>query len=664
MATISPDAAHVLSLARAGQIDAALAAGAALLDRGDGDAPFALFLGVLACRQGAVSLGLQHLRRAQAMAPADPRVLAELGRALLADNAAVEAAELARAHAGEATPFGREMQRILAQADLQTGNAAEARALFLTLTAADARDFESWEGLARAHLALGGVEDAVTAAASAVKLAPQTASYGLTLARAYHAADRLDEAAAAARTVIARRPDLSAAHLALARALGSLKQPDASREALGTARRLAGTDAVLRAEIGDVAFELRDFVDAEADYRAALAQAPALAPAWIGLATLHERMNRTDALLATLDDAEQAGVDPALLALLRARGLRAARRLEDALAVARSAGASDPVAKAQLIGDIADRLGDAELAFAHFSEANRLLAEAAVGTAERADAYRARYAKMQGIVTPDWYARWQSGAPGDGRADPLFIFGFPRSGTTLIDTMLSGHPAVAVYEEEPLIEHIAEALGPIENLPGLPVADQTELKRRYFTEAEEINAAARDRRIVDKNPLGLSSTPLLHRLFPSAQFVFVERHPCDVVLSCYITSTQMNANVAHFFDFAATARLYDAVLSFWTHCCEVLPIAVHRARYERLVEAPEAELRALAGFAGLDWTPQLLAHQRNASDRAYIGSPSYAQVAEPVYRRATGRWQRYRTHMAAAIPILEPWVERMGYSLD
>jgi hypothetical protein len=221
-----------------------------------------------------------------------------------------------------------------------------------------------------------------------------------------------------------------------------------------------------------------------------------------------------------------------------------------------------------------------------------------------------------------------------------------------------------VMEEEPCIDRVAEALGPLDRLPGLTAPEAERLREVYRREVGKIVPDIAGRLIVDKQPLGLASTLLLHRLFPDARFLFVERHPCDVVLSCFITGSKMDAAVANFFDFESTARLYDAVLTFWERCKAVLPMRVHTTRYERLIADPEAELRPVAGFAGLSWNENLLTHQSNAAKRDFIGSPSYSQVAEPIYTRARGRWHRYREQMEPVIPILRPWIERLGYDLD
>jgi hypothetical protein len=80
-----------------------------------------------------------------------------------------------------------------------------------------------------------------------------------------------------------------------------------------------------------------------------------------------------------------------------------------------------------------------------------------------------------------------------------------------------------------------------------------------------------------------------------------------------------------------------------------------------MIEDPEAALRPLAAFLGLDWDPRLLDHIGSAKARSHIGTPSYAQVAEPLYTRARGRWENYRDEMVPVLPILAPWAKRMGY---
>lgn len=665
MSQIDPEAAAVLALARAGDVAGAIAAGERALAGRRADPGLALFVGMLCGRAGDLARGIPHLRRAVALAPREVGAKVELARALVATGEFAEAEAVATPLASLASPAGREMYRIQAQAALRQARPDEARALYAQLTDADGADFESWDGLGAALLAAGEFDAAIEALRRATRLRPTAVAYWINLARAYASAQDFAAGVDAARKALAGAPSDVAAHLEHARSLAGLARYDEAQVSLAVVRAAESGNPDILSQVGDIGSTCRSFDQAGVDYRAALALRPDLTAAWVGLGKLLERNNRIDELFELLDAAAAAGVPADATALLRARALRGAGRLEEALAAAQAAPAEiDRADRAQLVGDIADRLRDTDTAFAAFTEANDVLAAHAVGSAEAAANYLATFGKLRELMTSGSYARWAPPLAADGRRSPLFIFGFPRSGTTLIDTMLGGHPDAVVMEEEPVIDTLAAAMGAIERLPTLAAPEIQRLRDRYFAEVDKIVPDVGSRLIVDKHPLGLANTPLLHRIFPDARFVFVERHPCDVVLSCFITSSQMDAKIASFFDFAGTARLYDRVLAFWSQCTEVLPIDVHVVRYETLIAEPEAELRKLARFADLEWTPKLLDNQANANERVYIGSPSYAQVAQPIYQRAKGRWLRYRRHMEPVIPILAPWIERLGYDLD
>lgn len=661
---MNEQASAVLALAKAGDIQGAITLGEEVLSRESRDAGLTLFVGMLCCRDGDVRRGIAHMRRAVELAPDEPMTKIQLARALIAAGANAEAEAVAAPLASLGTPAGREMQRICGQALLRDSRAEEAHPLFLQLIEADSADFESWDGLGVAKLALDDPRGAIEALSTATRLRPTAVAYWVNLSRAQAAAGDYAAGVEAAQKAVDRAPGDVPARISLARSLVGLGRSDEALINLDAARVGASDNAEILTEIADVEFSCKAFDRAEASYRAALAIRPDVMDAWLGLGKLLERTNRTRELLETLQAADAAGLPGEASAMLRARALRGEGQMAEALAAVQGAPEDEePAARAQLIGDIADRLGDSDTAFAAFSKANGLLAAAATGSEEKAAEFRDRFSRLFEIVTPEWYDSWKPSPP-TRRRSPLFIFGFPRSGTTLIDTMLSGHADAVVLEEELVIDNVAKALGPVERLADLTADEVEQLRALYFEEVEKVAPGVGDRLIVDKNPLGLSSTPLLYRLFPDARFVFAERHPCDVVLSCFITSSRLNANVASFYDFTGTALLYDRVLSYWQRCREVLPFAVHTIRYERLIAQPEAELRQLAAFAGLSWDPQLLANESNASARTYIGSPSYAQVAEPLYTRANGRWLRYRSHMEAVIPILRPWAERLGYELE
>jgi len=489
----------------------------------------------------------------------------------------------------------------------------------------------------------------------------------IELARVLADAGRENEAEAALIDLSATGPfvaELARMRARLAEARAAAGQGEAALTAAKAQARALPYDPAVRIAVARLEDLLGRPDMAEAALGEALALDPDCAPALLALADLAERGNRVDEVEGLLARASAAGIQPAETALLGAR-LRFRRGdLNGALAAARQAPATgDGGARAELTGRILDRLDDPAAAFAAFAEMNRevgLVAPDARGTAR---GYRAGIAQMAGTVTADWYRGWSARTVTPARIAPAFLFGFPRSGTTLVDTMLAGHDQVAVLEEKPVMDAAAAALTGMGPLAALDPAAVFALREHYFEALDAIEPRAPRRLAVDKHPLGITHVPLIHRLFPDARIIFVERHPCDVVLSGFMARFDPNVGKGSFLDLEDIALLYDALLSMWQTYRNVLPLKVRTVRYERVLAEPETELRGLADFLGLDWDGALLYHEETARRRGHIATPSYAQVTEPLNRRAEGRWRRYRAQLEPVLPILAPWAERLGYEM-
>ena len=234
-------------------------------------------------------------------------------------------------------------------------------------------------------------------------------------------------------------------------------------------------------------------------------------------------------------------------------------------------------------------------------------------------------------------------------------------GTTLLDTFLLGHPDTAVLEEVPLVNAAQGVLGDMLDLPARSEAELRRGRDAYFEELRDHVDPAFSGLVVDKLPLNMLAVPYLYSLFPKARFIFAQRHPCDCVLSCFMQGFAMNDSMACFLDIEMAAHYYDAAMSLWTRSKEVVPIAVRTVVYEELVVEPEAQLRPLVEFLGLEWREELLDHRATAKARSGIGTPSYNQVTQPLSRAPSGRWKRYAKQLEPVLPILLPWAERLGY---
>ena len=148
----------------------------------------------------------------------------------------------------------------------------------------------------------------------------------------------------------------------------------------------------------------------------------------------------------------------------------------------------------------------------------------------------------------------------------------------------------------------------------------------------------------------MNSIPAIRRLFPDARIILALRHPCDVVLSCYVTNFKPNNAMASFLSLETAAELYDLSFALFEKSRELLKPALHVNRYEKLVDDRDRELRPLLDFLELDWDERVLDHESTARARGHIKTASYAQVVEPIYKRSAGRWENYRKHLEPVLP--------------
>jgi tetratricopeptide (TPR) repeat protein len=624
---------------------------------------FHAMLGRLDCQAGEFASGIGHFRSALAATPGDIAVRTQLVRALIESGDTTSALESCPEDLCRADSSLR-LMRLRAYLLQQTEAYAAAAAAYRIVVTADADDFESWNNLGNALSATGQVEDGLAAIERAVQLQPGNAPARFNRATTLIQLGRFDEAESQLLSYSRDLPDEARSRVQLA-ALCKLRGRDS--EALGwleEAARLAPRDAELRIKLGLERQFAWQMESAEEAFRAATALEPQSGDAHIVLALHLEHMNKLDALAAVRQTAAAAGAPEGAVHFLQALLHRRAEQLDDALAELDGVPADlQPIRVAQMRGQCHDRLGHADEAFGWFSEMNRLQQADPSEPVRRAGEYRDALARDRALLTPEWYGEWRREPIGPGRPSPVFLLGFPRSGTTLLDTMLMGHPQVQVLEERPAITRVEREIGGVQALADLSGTDITRLRDTYFDEVRRWIPLRANTLLVDKSPLHLNKVPIIHRLFPDARFILALRHPLDVLLSCYITNFRLNNAMANFLDLETAAWVYDQSFGFWEQSRQILGIESHTVIYERVVGSSEDELRSLCAWLGLDWHEDVLDHQRTAVSRGMITTASYAQVIEPLYTRARGRWERYRQWLEPVLPVMRPWIERHGYQV-
>ncbi|MGI8931139.1 MAG: tetratricopeptide repeat-containing sulfotransferase family protein [Sphingomicrobium sp.] len=654
------------TLARRGAAGEALQLGTGAINQLGDPAPVHALIGRLACENGDLDAGIAHLRVALEVLPDDFAVRCDLVAALTQTGAVTEALATCDRDRALADP-SLQLARFRGYLAQEAGDFATAIEAYRHVVDRAPADFAAWNNLGNA---LSGAEDylaAIEALREAARIEPLAAPTRINLATALTGADRTEEAIEALRQAAADFPDDPKPWVELAHLADRIGRADMALESLEEAGRRAPRDPEIQVDLGNHRGTAWDMAGAEQGFRAAIAADPAHGPAYVALAVLFEHDNRVGELPALVKQARAARVAPGALAMVEAYAFRRAKQWDKGLVAA--AAASDeyePVRRAQLIGEFRDRLGDAAGAFASFEDMNRLAAVDPREPNSGGQEYRDMVDRNRATIGRLWLDGWTPPAPPqpDERASPIILLGFPRSGTTLLDTILMGHPGVQVYEERPALVHVEHGLGGIDALPTLDAAGVRGARDDYWNKLAAY-APLRDVPIViDKMPLYLNKTAVIHRLFPDARFILALRHPMDVVLSCFITNFRPNPAMSNFHDLVRAAELYDRSMAAFAEARALLDLPVFTVAYERMVADRDAELRPLFDWLGLDWRLEALDHQATAAKRGIISTASYAQVHEPLYARSAGRWTRYRDQLKPVEGILAPWIERFGYSLD
>jgi tetratricopeptide (TPR) repeat protein len=246
--------------------------------------------------------------------------------------------------------------------------------------------------------------------------------------------------------------------------------------------------------------------------------------------------------------------------------------------------------------------------------------------------------------------------PGCESAEPIFIVGMPRSGSTLLEQILSSHSLVEGTSELQDISILARKTGKYPR-SALDLSDD---ERRALGE-EYLRRTAVQRRtdkpfFIDKLPNNWMWVPFIHLILPNAKIIDARRHPLGC---CFSNFRQHFAHGQTWtYDFEHLGRYYADYVRLMAHVDRVLPGRVHRVIYERMVDDTENEVRRLLEYCGLDFEPACLEFYK--TERA-IRTPSSEQVRRPIYRDATEEWRPYEKYLGplkeALGPVLDAYPE-------
>ncbi len=247
-------------------------------------------------------------------------------------------------------------------------------------------------------------------------------------------------------------------------------------------------------------------------------------------------------------------------------------------------------------------------------------------------------------------------------ANLAFLVGFPRSGTTLLDSILRSHSKINIFEEEPYLLNLRHSFfksknNKLESLLDISQNEKDEIRKNYL---KAINYNKNNGVYIDKLPLSIIEIGFIKIIFPESKIILSLRHPCDVVISCFFTSFKINEAMHNFLDLKKTISLYNEVFDLFFIYEKELNLNYHKIKYEDLIYDFKNQVNDLLKYLDLKYEKKLETFYKTAKNRERISTPSYSQVINPLYTSSIGRWRNY-IEQTNIDKNLENWITKFNY---
>lgn len=563
---------------------------------------------------------------------------------------------------------------------LGLGSHQEASVIFTDLTRRHPEDALLWNNLGTAWQRLGRMQDAEQAFEKALRIEPADPRYLANLGFLQLEAGRQQKAKQLLLAAVRGDPANLEVRIHCAQTCLDCGEPTLAEELLTDWRRWVGQlDARLQVDLASVLLRLGEDAASIDLLEANLNDTPSGHSARARLVGVLERINRLDdarTQLSALPAPEQVD-DPQLRgeiieahAALLARGPdpdSARDMLEQLLSYQGSKDERLRVATQFMLAKLCDQQDDVAACMKYLELAHAAQMQFVSQVMPELASPNANSLSIADFpLSAEQFQGWNRLDEPSMEDSPVFVVGFPRSGTTMLEQMLDAHPAMVSMDERPFVQRVIEHMQSMglqypEQL-GLLDAEQCErLRATYWGAVANVARLRPGQRLVDKNPLTMLRLPMLVRLFPNSKIIFVMRHPCDVLLSCYLQNFSAPPFMALCSSLQRLAAGYIKAMQFWIRHVELMKPQVFEWRYESVVEDFSANVERLGDFLELGDTAPLRAFSEHAKRKGFITTPSYSQVVQPVYKSSIGRWRRYREYFEPILPLLQPAMDHWNY---
>jgi len=552
------------------------------------------------------------------------------------------------------------------------GNLREAETSLRKAISIAPKNYVPHINLGNTLLELGLREDAVACFKQAISLKPDFAEAHFNLANALFQLGKLHDAETSYKQALTLNPEHSTAHNNLGLTLSKLDKLEAAKKHFTAAVTLNPSYFEAYLNIGNAHYGLEELAKAEESYRKAIEIKSDYAEPYFNLCELLEKTNRLEEVSSVVEQGRASVFEHddeflffEAFTLFRQEKYEAAGAIITKINLAKLS-TNRKTIFLKLKADWLHNQKDFDSAFETYWAMNKTVKNSLEYQFSQPDQYfNMQREKVREIKKLQQESNYNSSVSADW-FQPTFLIGFPRSGTTLLDTILRSHSKIDVVEEQPLVIKMHQEFGISKTFSEIEMIDDDLAKTLsdiYFAELEKRVQHRNDALLIDKLPLNILSIPLIKKVFPRAKFILALRHPLDCVLSCWMQNFKLNQAMANMVELDRTVDFYCTVMEMLELCKQRYQLNIHPIRYEDLVVDFTGNTSEVLAFLELSWEEQLKDYQKTAIARGKINTPSYSQVIKPIYDSTSYRWKKYEQNLLPYKQRLAIWAEAYGYSL-
>jgi tetratricopeptide (TPR) repeat protein len=536
----------------------------------------------------------------------------------------------------------------------ERGDLVEAERYYRAALAANPKSFECANNLASVLIDAEQLKEARAVLASLLRMKPDYAEAHRNMGRIFLNTSELDLAEFAFRKALEFNPKLHEVYIGLSQVMYEKHQNALAIEAANSAYDLASNDSGVLHQLALCEADSGNSEKAIFLYNKALKDKPGFVPSLMALGHLKMEIGDMVSAKKYFNKALDSGTDR----LSPLMGLsRLTKMTEDnpifieLVAEAKKVEASPPkkqIAYHYAMGKVFEDIKNYDKAFDNFARGAKIKRSTVKYDPEKTDQ---RIDQIIKAFAPERIAQMREAAI--DTAQPIFVLGMPRSGTTLTESILASHSQVFGAGELP------DLLNLFPSPPGAPVLGgvedmrNEELTRRINDYARQLDVRAPGKfRITDKMPANFQMIGVIHSLLPNAKIIHVVRNPMDTCLSCF--TRLFERSQLQSYDQVELGRYYVNYRRLMSHWSEVLPRhAFMELKYEDLVDDIESQSRRMLAFCGLEWEAGCLEFHNHTRR---VRTASVSQVRQPVYTSSVEKWRAYEAHLGPLINTIKQYL--------